>query len=241
MINIIPHIPGPDRHVDDGLQRDHRDDHQDDGAQALGPRRPAEEHPPDDDADRRQHSREYRNQPERKREDLGLGCDGRDDIAPSTSTIAKATPGHSRSGLREVGSLVWVKVIGDSARPYSARWLALPGAANAVTSSAPTRPMPQAPVVGGPGHSRRRSTALDVGRLRLVPPPTEPRLPTECRFTRRFGDGRPANDQALCGLHQPFHLPQPVDNGFKLLKSGPQDWTRTKAAARSPSKVDVTS
>ena len=53
-----PH-PGPgDRLVDDARRREQRDDHQDDGAQALGPGRPAEEHPPHDNRQRAQQSPE---------------------------------------------------------------------------------------------------------------------------------------------------------------------------------------
>ena len=43
-------LPGPgDRLVDDGPGRQHRDDHQDERTDALGPGRAAEEHPPHDD------------------------------------------------------------------------------------------------------------------------------------------------------------------------------------------------
>ena len=44
-----PLRPRRNRHVNEARCREQRGDHQDDGAQALGPRRPAKEQPPQDD------------------------------------------------------------------------------------------------------------------------------------------------------------------------------------------------
>ena len=57
-----PHPGHRDRLVDDKPGRRHRDDDQDDGADALGPRRPAEQQPPDDDGESAQDSPEDREQ-----------------------------------------------------------------------------------------------------------------------------------------------------------------------------------
>ena len=67
-----PHHPRRNRLVDDARCREQRDDHQDDGAQALGPGCPAEEHPPHDDSQR---ATESANHPDDQR----VGNDDGDD------------------------------------------------------------------------------------------------------------------------------------------------------------------
>src|SRR5207247_3799591 len=64
----VPHVPGPDRLVDERPQCKLGDDHQDDCSQALGPCRPAEEQPPENDPERGEHSREAADETDRKLE-----------------------------------------------------------------------------------------------------------------------------------------------------------------------------
>ena len=51
-----PHQPSRNRLVDDARCSEHGDDHQDDGARAIVPTRPAQEDPPQDDGDRTEES-----------------------------------------------------------------------------------------------------------------------------------------------------------------------------------------
>ena len=102
-----PHPGHRDRLVDDEPCRRHRDDDQDDGADALGPRRPAEQQPPDDDGESAQGSTE---DPEHGRSAARtLRHQGRlsgTTNASSHCRVTMTTPGHSRSGLRD-GRLRW--------------------------------------------------------------------------------------------------------------------------------------
>ena len=51
--------PLHDRLVEDAVRREHRDDDDAEGAQALGPRRPAEEQPPQEDSQPADRSRKH--------------------------------------------------------------------------------------------------------------------------------------------------------------------------------------
>ena len=105
-----PHHPARDRLVDDAPGREQRDDHQDDGAQALGPGRPAEEQPPHDDKPIR------RQLPQAPRTIISSGATTGATNLTSHSRIATTTPGHSRSGFR-VGSAVCAIVTSDNTLP----------------------------------------------------------------------------------------------------------------------------
>ena len=59
MGNNIPSAPGRNRPVDDARRREKRGYHQADGTQVLGPRGPSKEHPPQDNKQRADGSREH--------------------------------------------------------------------------------------------------------------------------------------------------------------------------------------
>ena len=67
-----PHPGFRDRLVDHEPGHRQRDDDQDDGADALGPRRPAEQQPPDDDGESSQGSAHDREHPDRQGEQFGV-------------------------------------------------------------------------------------------------------------------------------------------------------------------------
>ena len=89
--------------------RDHRDNHQDDGAQALGPRRPAEEHPPHDDRQRADESADIARsglQPE----EVGLGRNDWDDKPDQYQQHRGGDAGPQPERLSSVGSFVFIQI-----------------------------------------------------------------------------------------------------------------------------------
>ena len=102
-----PHHPVRNGLVNDARCRDQRDDHQDDGAQALGPGRPAEEQPPDDD---RQPADELRQSP--PMHGLLGNDDGDDQTRPATAAPRRPRRATAGAAFR-VGSSVCAMAIPD--------------------------------------------------------------------------------------------------------------------------------